>query len=200
MAENTMPEANQVNQTNQPQKKGKGWLWAILGCGGCLFIVGIIIVILLVIGAMGSTWKDYNYPLGKFSVSFPQSPKTETSAINVGGSSISLTQYSAEDRFGGYLVQYAILPEITDVSEPNKLLESSLQGQVSTKPGSKVVSSNFKTFSGNPAQEFLIQLPDNTYVKGINILVGKSLYSVVTASKDQNPKDYQKFIDSFKLQ
>jgi flagellar basal body-associated protein FliL len=206
MAENTMPEANQTEQTNQanqpdqPQKKGKGWLWAILGCGGCLVIIIITVVIFVIVGAASLRWKSYSYPLGKFETSFPNSPKVESSTETVDGSPVSLTQYSADDGTTAYLVQYAALPDSTNVSDANKLLDSALQGEVNAKSGSKIVSSGFSTFAGYPAQDYTIMLSDGTYLKGKNILVNKTLYTIMAGSKEQNPKNYQKFIDSFKLQ
>lgn len=200
MAENTMPETNQPEQTNQPQKKGKGWLWAILGCGGCLVIIVIATIIFVVIGAASLRWKSYSYPLAKFETSFPNSPKVESSTETVDGNPVSLTQYSAEDGSTAYLVQYAALPGSTNVSDANKLLDSVLQGEVGAKSGSKVVSSGFSTFAGNPAQDYTILLSDGTYLKGKNILVNKTLYTIMAGSKEQDPKNYQKFIDSFKLQ
>lgn len=196
-----MPDTVSPSPAPPAQPKSKKGLWVGLGsCLGCLGLILIAIVIFVAISASSLRWKEYNYPLGKFQISFPKNPTTESSTQNVEGSTITLTQYTSEDGSTAYLVQFANLPDNIDLKDTNKLLDAALKGEAESKSGSKIASSSLTTLAGYPAQDYVIQLSDGTYVKGRNVLVNKTLYSLLVGSKDQNPRNYQKFIDSFKLQ
>jgi hypothetical protein len=93
------------------------------------------------------------------------------------------------------------LPESTDVSDPEGMLENTVA--LSAKNGT-VLNSNKTTSNGYPAISYLIEFNHPTEIsriKGLNIIVGHRIYQLLTAydKPEESILEYDKFVDSFQI-
>lgn len=152
-----------------------------------------------------SDWKEFNSADGGFKILFLDYPQRQENKVKVPNSDTSLTLvFYVDDRGddGAYLVGFSKYPEDTDVSEPRKNLENSLNGTMAANEGNKLISSKFTEQQSYPALDFVIQNDKTkTTTKGRIVLVSKSIYQIVAVQglDKFDDKAYDKFINSFQL-
>jgi hypothetical protein len=147
------------------------------------------------------TWSPFYSTEGKFQMLFPVSPKISSSQEAVGEMNVNLTLYDSTSNSGDeYMAQFANYPVKTSDLNPKGVLEGAVNGSVNSDSNNKLMQSNFSKFGNFPAIDFSIfNSREKLYFKGRNILVGTTLYTIIVVSKDVDPADYSKFLNSFKL-
>jgi hypothetical protein len=178
-------------------QKSKKQLWLILG------VILIIFCAISIIGAQfdskTTSWSTYNDVNNKFTVDFPCTPGLTQKTIAANG--ISLTQNLVQCPISGnqeFLVQYINYPASIDMADTRGRLAGAMEGMKAS--GKRTVqSSTDTTFQGYPATDFVVKDEDSYVFKGRNILVGNTLYSVMTVDKFTANEGTDKLVNSFRL-
>lgn len=148
------------------------------------------------------TWEVFNSTSGRFKVKFPKYPATVADTLDVQGIKINYTQYSSEEDSGDqYLVQVNEYQVDPSAIQTKAALEGALNGSVMSTKGNELKTSEFITVGSYEGMDYVIfNSVQNMYMRGRNIIVDNVLYTILVASKDENPQNYQEFIDSFQFQ
>ncbi|OGK43426.1 hypothetical protein A2956_02460 [Candidatus Roizmanbacteria bacterium RIFCSPLOWO2_01_FULL_37_57] len=146
-------------------------------------------------------WQAFHSTEGKFKINFPQYPSESSSTESVENMEIPFTQYDSVDSNGDqFMAQFVIYPVEPGDLNPKGVLEGAVNGSVNSETNNKLISSSFTEYEEYPAIDFVIHNSnEELYINGRNILVNSTLYTILVASKNQNPINYNRFLNSFKL-
>lgn len=150
-----------------------------------------------------SDWVTYNATAGKFRILFPKYPTIDTQQVPIPGMDVTIiyTQYTAEvDSARSYVVVFAEYPSQMDTSQPERILESVVNGSVVGVEGGRLVSSQFTTFRQYKAVDYMIQNGTVTQ-KYRSIIIDHSLYTIGALFDNVSVDDQSlsKFWGSFEL-
>ncbi len=81
----------------------------------------------------------------------------------------------------------------------NEFLETALNTFIVDIHEGKLIKSNFRQFKKFPTLDFAISTTNNMRGKGMIISNGNLLYCLCYIFTNENQKDYQRFINSFKI-
>ena len=175
-------------------------LWSLLG-GGCLGLLlcggGVGLVLYSVLGR-SPTWKEFSPPNGRFTATFPGTPKLQTKQAM--GQPIQL--YILELGWGGqfaYSVAYNDLSVDAEAMVAKAVLEGAARGL-----GGNIKSQKDIRLQGHPGKEVVVEMQQDgvTMVLTNRIYVVKNrLYQVLVAGVKgkEPPASFTRFLDSFKL-
>lgn len=150
-------------------------------------------------------WKEFNSIEGKFKVIFPKFPSHETENIDIKNvkNQPKMELYTSEQSDDiAYLVSYIPYSNEFDFSNPKTSLENSVNGSLQNLEGGKLVSSSFSKYSNYDAIDYVLySSKEDMYIKGKNIIVGNTLYSLAVTYRQKSVTDIQtdKFFNSFQL-
>ena len=156
-------------------------------------------------------WQNFNSVGGEFSVDMPCKPVREDSTKSFEGIEIPLVQYLCNNsETSAYIVQYNTYSDEFKFDDTNTqaALERGVNGiaenTVVDNAKGKITSSTFTTVNGHEAVDFVFEIQTNTYgllvCHGRMILVGNTLYVLENIEKSFRQEQYDRFINSLKLQ
>lgn len=172
-------------------------------------VVGVLLLALaaaLLAGCGGgeAAWTEFKSEAGGFSLLMPGEPTEEvqTQPTEVGDIDIHMFTYETQDT--AYMGGYNLLPQaIVDLSEPNAMLDSACNGQVSSTGGVEVSRQEI-ALGAYPGRDLEIRIEDASGVKTLHTriyLVENKLYQILVVGDENQSgaEDTLKFLDSFKL-
>lgn len=169
---------------------------------GFTYVVSMVVVAGLASLAAADEWKPYTSTAGRYSASFPGTPKEVTQRMETEIGGIDATIASLESNNAFFAIAYNDYPrEKMGNLTPDQLLDNARKGAVDKVKG-KLVSEKKVTASGYPGRELQIEAPGGLHITEHVYLVKTRLYQilVVTPSAGANSDDVKKFLDSFKFQ
>jgi hypothetical protein len=192
-------ERSQRRRKPKRKKSGSVLLWGLLG-GGCLCL-------LLCLGGGGAvayliwghspSWKEFSPPDGRFTATFPGTPKLQTKQAM--GQTIQM--YILELSWGqfAYSVAYNDLGVDAEAMGGKAVLEGAARGL-----GGNIKSQKDLRLQGHPGKEVVVEMQQGgiTMVLTNRIYVVKNrMYQVVVAGVKgkEPPASFPRFLDSFKL-
>lgn len=136
---------------------------------------------------------------GGATVGFPAEPTSSEQFLDVGGSIVELTLYSAEDRDGAtYNIGALQYPDHVDLDDPAVNLIASVSGAAGNVNG-RVVSQQLGDYQGAPAVHFVVATDDVT-LTARHVLSDRILYAQnVAYLGDTEPEDAAAFFASLRL-
>jgi TonB family protein len=154
-----------------------------------------------------ASWKEYSSAEGRFSITFPGTPKVEVTTMNVPGGTfeIHIHNLKASSEYGVIYADYQI--PVGDSNVAKQLLDNGAKGAAATV-NAELLSMTDITIDGSPGRLLRERLPDGRILKAKMYLVGRRLYQIaVTMPQAENAPDggkadeefADKFLDSFKL-
>jgi hypothetical protein len=142
-------------------------------------------------------WKNFRFPEGRFTVSFPQEPIKSSEKDSDGD--VSYT-YKVEREEGFYVISHI------DIASLKRLPSSDVRDMLQKMPADlvkaidgKLVGQKSISLRQKPGQEFEFSMPINgkqTPGKGRIYAVGTRIYTLISVG---NSKDASRFISSFNL-
>lgn len=145
---------------------------------------------------------DYASKDGRYSVTFPGTPKEEKSKVEVGGSDVIIVRQGVDLGDVYYTVAYNdYKPGVLD-PDPKKVLEGVRNGNIGE--GQLLTEDEKRTTFGPkklPMREFTF-VKDKLYFRNLIILDGDRLYQVMivaTSEKALTTPEAKKMYESFKL-
>lgn len=186
---------------------GKGW---------------IIFVLVAVLGLVGAFYVDYNFYYPEYSqvedsqwqvlsvnndfkILFPGESGYTNDSVPLEDYDlvINYDSYDLEMADGTYyILNVATYPPEVEISDPKVSLENALAGGLEQVDGGEVKFSEYIDFNGNVAMNYVIFSGKyGVYMKGRNIMVGNTLYSLIFGCLENfcNDYNYNKYINSFEL-
>jgi hypothetical protein len=155
--------------------------------------------------AQNDSWVVYNSTSPQFSVEFPSQALHTTTTETTPDGPAQVDTYKSVDNSGTFLYEVNVsqFPPSVDLSDPNVMLEKTVNLSASSTNG-KVITSSYTTHDGYPAINYLIQGTDAslTSIEGLNVLVDQQLYQLITSYDKTNTTtpEFAKFINSFAVQ
>jgi len=149
-------------------------------------------------------WIDLLSEADGFKIKFPAYPTHESDNLfnSYLDAFVDYDTYSIELDEMSYVIAVTKFPPDVDNSDPESMLEYGLNKAISSFQGLKLISSQFTSFDGHKAQDFLVyNEPYDTYIKGRSIMTEEALYELMVTYESQNYKenDFGRFITSFQL-
>lgn len=145
-------------------------------------------------------WKKFNGQSGEFTVSFPVDPikqesnSTDDETLKPRNSIVYASEQSSDTLYVVTAIKYA--DEDISVLKNPELLNKTADNILNHKPSSSNTKSKID-FKGHEAVEFQVNAK-GSYIQGLTFVAGNTLYILSRASTKQlNPEEYKKFIDSF---
>lgn len=210
-----IPPVNVVpdNNNDKANKHNRKVLYIVLGVIAILVIIGIFSdssnnsssTSEQPNNSSTETWKEFNSVGGNFKTLFPTFPEHKTEPLNIAGitNQINMEEYTSVQGDGTtYLVYYTAYSSEVDTSNPRTNLENSVNGILQTLENGKLTSSSFSKFGNYDAIDYLLYSPkEDVYIKGKNMMVGKSLYAIAVSYEQKNSSNaqYDKFVNSFQF-
>lgn len=150
--------------------------------------------------AQSADWITYNSVKDNFSILFPRYPTISSdSGTNKANLTYTYNSYSSQKEKEDFLVIKYMYQNEIDTSHPDSMLESGVNAFVNGTNGN-IISSNFTYSNSYRALDFYSKTAD-MYFKGRLILVDQSVYLIVMDYPlNDSDINYQKFINSFKIQ
>ena len=169
----------------------------ILGAAGLMLLLGCGFIGLLVWRASNPDWKDFNSPEGRFTATYPGSPKKK-SEIDALGNTTTMFYVEADWGHVAYFVGYTDLPGAGIVPDPATVLDAAAS-VITTVKSKKPIR-----IDGHPGIEVDGEIVHNGQKADVTnriYLVGARMYQVMVVREKghQRPADFSKFLDSFRL-
>ena len=145
-----------------------------------------------------SVKQNFTSDKGNFSIFFEGTPTYKPNFMTLkSGEKVPAHFYQYKDSSDVvWQVFYTEYPEKVDISSPNTLLLSGVEGTRATLEG-ETKSTRELTYQGLPAVEYVVYMPsEKVYFKGRNILKGYKFYSVSVIYDDTQTPAIDKFFDS----
>lgn len=139
----------------------------------------------------------------KYKISFPSYPHhvQETLKLKSGKIAIKYDAYIAEQGIHAlYMVLIAEYPKTDVKPNPKNGLEGFLKGILSHNSSSELKASEWHTFQGNTAVDFLVD-NNGVMMKGRAVMVGNCLYLIAMESHEMHYKEenFNFFVSSFEF-
>jgi hypothetical protein len=161
-----------------------------------------IVVLGLASVAAADEWKLFNSTAGRYSASFPGTPKEVTQRVDAGAGGIDATIASLEGPNAFYAISFNDYPkEVLAKQTPDQLLDKAQKGAVDKVKG-KLVSQKKVAANGYPGRELEIAAPGELEIHERVYLVKSRLYQILVVSPKGkgSAEDTKKFLDSFNFQ
>jgi len=179
-------------------------------------IVGVLAVVLVALLAVDvgaliahqAPLKWRRVPGPGFSAEFPGQPKPDQRNVSVRGTNVAAHLLVLDGRgrhsFG---LLYADYPATVDVSNPPAVLVGAAKGSAASING-RLERSTPGTVLGHPSVDYVINVPERTtngkkfgalVIRGRSILQDHRLYSLLVGTPKDDPRDYRRFVGSFRL-
>lgn len=180
-----------------PPKGGKGLVVGMLIAIGFVGMAIMFFIVLTMLG-LGSSWREFDCPQGRFKVMMPGTPKkVKASAKNPDAHTWQLMSRGRE-----FLVSCKDEPNWTPPhhieEDPNYLLAR--DGMVQQLKGSLAYDQS-ATLGGKPAREWMVDAPSNTKVMVRFSYVNGRLYIVTMTARNltAQSEDANKYFNSFQF-
>lgn len=149
-------------------------------------------------------WREFTAQTGKFEVLLPAAPQYAKEAVPIPNMEDKKRRYEmyVSEKMNStiFMVSLITYPSDFDMSNIDEMLHSAVDEMMQTNPKNRLTKNEDSQFNGNQALDFEI---DNMeyHIAGKVFLVGKTVYLLTYIAKDDNfnLKEYEHFIDSFKL-
>ncbi len=148
--------------------------------------------------AAADEWKPYTSSAGRYTASFPGTPKEVTQRTETG---VDATIASLQSTDAAYAVAFNDLPKDALAKQSaDQLLDAARKGAVDKVKG-KLVSEKKVTADGFPGRELTIDAPGELQLTEHAYLVKTRLYQVLVVARKAKgmPDDTKKFLESFKF-
>ena len=170
------------------------------------FLKGFTLICLIVLPLSASAkikMQSFNSPEGKFSIMGPPQFQKNSQSIPTKVGNIELVTYTSSDSKSGtaFIVGYSDYPaELVKLSNPQKLLESAKNGQVSKTKG-KLVSEKQISIQGYPGIEVQIASEMGVTLYGRLYMIENRLYQILSAvpSSQKLDNEIAQYLESFQL-
>lgn len=152
----------------------------------------------------GHNWQDFIASgVNKYKVSFPSYPHhvSETLKLKSGKVAIKYDAYIAEHGVHAlYMVLIAEYPKTEVKPDPKVGLDAFLKGILSHSSDSELMASNWHSFQGNTAVDFLVN-NNGVMMKGRAVMVNNCLYLVAMESHKMHfqEENFDFFVGSFEF-
>lgn len=152
------------------KKSGSALLWVLLGGGGFLLLLCMGVVGLVAYSLWGSepTWKDFSPPEGRFTATFPGTPKLKPQQ----GMGQSVQMYILEMGWRGqfaYSVAYNDLGVDAEAMGGKAVLDGAAKGM-----GGKILSQKDIRLQGHPGKEVVLEMEES----GVTLVLTNRMYVV----------------------
>lgn len=146
-------------------------------------------------------WREFTADQGGFSVKVPAIPQNaqETVQDKRTNQSLLYDMYVAE-KWNGALFTITVIHYPKEVPNLEKTLKDYLGDIILSNPGNELVSAKETSFQGKTALSYKVQNPKNQ-TEGILVIDGKRIFFIgyITDERNKDQKDYEYFINSFKI-
>jgi hypothetical protein len=164
---------------------------ALLGAGGAVLLAG---------GRERdeASWVVYTSPREGWSAEMPAQPEVDKSTARLFTGIDAPLQVHVVPSFEGgrYGVGVITVPDGVVVEPPAEFLARAADAAES-EFGAPLVRQEPTEVAGRPALDYSVETPDGSRVRARLVLDGNRLYAVQAASEEGEPKEADRFIESF---
>jgi hypothetical protein len=187
-----VPRCNGCEQRLAMTARGSGWLAAALGA---------VLFALAGTALAQEPWHTMTGPDRTFTAELPAAPKyTPTQVATPAGVAYTMHQYQLEQAETAFIVQSVLYPKDVNISNPQMVLQSSLERTAKSMDGGKWTSIDWIKQAGGTAVE-AVGLRGGSELRSYSVLKGRQLYIMIYIGPPGTARstDADRFIASLKL-
>jgi hypothetical protein len=162
--------------------------------GATLFALGGI-------ASAQEAWHTMTGPERSFTVELPAAPKyTPTQVATAAGVAYTMHQYQLEQGPSAYVAQFVMYPKDVNLSNPQTVLQSSVDRTGKSMDGGKWGSIDWVKHQGSTAVD-TVGLKGGSEIRSFSVLKGRQLFTLlyIGAPGSARSPEVERFVASLKL-
>lgn len=153
------------------------------------------------IASAQEAWHTMTGPERSFTVELPAAPKyTPTQVATAAGVAYTMHQYQLEQGPSAYVAQFVVYPKDVNLSNPQTVLQSSIDRTAKGMEGGKWSSVDWVKHQGSTAVD-TVGLKGGSEIRSYSVLKGRQLFTLlyIGAPGSARTPDVERFVASLKL-